>query len=233
MLTKTRRSPLNTAFYTGNVEGVRLLLDVNAEIEYTNRRKWTSARYLYDPQGTSSCSLELLDVCAGLGFDRWNSQDQVGWTLFHRASAFGQGSDIKKLLSLGADSTIPTYTLNWLPIFCAVNFGNASTFDILVDLIPQRSLPNLKDSRGWTVLHIAAENGSEAMMTRLLQRGLDLFAKSDRSTVGVPEGLPFEELTAGEIARLCSNQESYEEALKNAGYVTIGPDDPDEVLLQE
>jgi ankyrin repeat protein len=232
-LTRFRSSPLNTAFYTGNVDGVRLLLDRNADIEYTNRRKWTSARYLYDPEGTNPHSLELLDVCAGLGFDGWNSQDQVGWTLFHRASAFGHGSDIKKLLNLGADSNILTYTLLWLPIFCAVTFGNESTFDVLVDLIPLRSLPNLKDSRGWTLLHSAAENGSEVIMTRLLQRSLDPFAKSDKSTLGVPEGLPFEELTSGEIARFCNHQEAYEQALNNAGYLTIGTGDPNELLLQE
>lgn len=55
-----------------------------------------------------------------------------------------------KLLNLRADSKILTYTLNWLPIFCAVTFANEYTFDVLVDWIPARSLPKLKDSRGWT-----------------------------------------------------------------------------------
>jgi ankyrin repeat protein len=162
-------------------------------------------------------------MCARLGFDEWDSQDQVGWTIFHRASALGQGTDIKKLLNLGAVSKIFTYTLNWLPIFCAVTFGNESTFDVLVDLIPARSLPKLKDSRGWTLLHIAAENGSEAVMTKLLQRGLDARQKTDKSRVGVPKGLPFEELTAREIAKFCNNDDAYRQALTNVGHFDDGP----------
>lgn len=197
---------------------MRLLLNAKADIEYINRREWSSARYLYDPQGINPYSLGVLDICARLDLDHWNSQDAVGWTILHRASAFGQGSDIKKLLNLGAYSEVKTYILNWLPIFCAVAFGNESTFSFLADLTQAKNLPKLQDSRGWTLLHIAARNGSEALITKLLLLKLDPVSKSDKSTVSVPEGLPVEELTPREIAKFCGNHEAYDRALKNAGY---------------
>lgn len=210
-------SPLNTAFYSGHVEAVRLLLSANAELEYVNRRMWTSIRYIYDPQLSNLYSLELLDICAAQNFTQWDMQDAKGWTLFHRAAAFGRGGDIKKLLHLRASSTLCTFILNWLPIFCAINFGNESTFDVLVKLIPRRSLPTLTDSRGWTLLHLAAENGSETLITRLLRLGVDPSARSDKSSVAVPKGLPFKELTPGDIAKFCGNQDVYEQALRKPG----------------
>jgi ankyrin repeat protein len=118
---------------------------------------WTSVRYIYDLQLTNLHTIELLDICAARDFDQWDTQDAVGWTIFHRASAFERGCDIKKLLNLRVSFDIYTFTLNWLPIFCSVKFGNESTFNFLVDLIPSSALPTLKDSRGWTLLHLAAK----------------------------------------------------------------------------
>lgn len=70
-------------------------------------------------------------------------------------------------------------------------------------------------------------------MTKLLQRGLDPFAMSDRSTVGVPEGLPFEELTPGGIAKFWNNQEAYERALQNAGRLNTDLDDLDRFPIKD
>jgi ankyrin repeat protein len=210
------RSPLNAAFYSGHVETVRLLLSLNAELEYINCRMWTSVRYIYDPQLTNLHTVELLDICAARGFDQWDTQDAVGWTIFHRASAFGRSCDIKKLLNLRVSSDIYSFTLNWLPIFCSVKFGNESTFNLLVDLIPPSALPTLKDSRGWNLLHLAAESGSEAIMTQLLRRKLDPLAITDKSAMALPEGLSLRELTVGDIASFCRNQDAYERALKIA-----------------
>jgi ankyrin repeat protein len=209
------------------VETVRLLLDSKAELDYINRRMWTSTHYIFDPQLTKMDTIQLLDVCAAQGFDQWDTQDVVGWTMFHRASAFGGGSDIKKLLNLHASSDIYIFTLNWLPIFCAVKFGNESTFGVLVDLIHPWTLPNIKDSRGWTLLHLAVENGSEAIMTQLLQRGLDPLAKTDQSTIALPEELFLKELTVDDIASFYNNQDAYERALKTTSRSMMGKHEPD------
>lgn len=169
---------------------------------------------------TNLYTTELLDICAARGLDErdWDGQDGLGWTIFHRAAAFGRAKDLKKLLSLGASSEIRTFKLKWLPIFCAVEFGNESTFDLLADLIYSRTLPKLVDSRGWNLLHFAAENGSDSLITKLLTRGLDPNAKTDKSTIAVPERLSLKALAANDIAKFYNNEAVYERALKAAGY---------------
>ena len=136
-------------------------------------------------------------------------------------------------MNLRASSDIYTFTLNWLPIFCAVKFGNESTFDVLVDLIHPWTLPRIKESRGWTLLHLAAEDGSEAIITQLLQRGLDPIAKTDQSAIALPEELSLKELTVGDIASFCNNQDAYERALKTTGRSMMGKHQPDGTSLSD
>jgi ankyrin repeat protein len=212
-------SPLNTAFFLGDVEIVRTLLRAGAEIEYTNCRMWTSARYIFDPERANRNSIELLDISATPNLGQWDAQDRVGWTILHRAAAYGQGRDIRKLLNLQASPKVRSFQMNWLPICCAVSNGNESTFEVLAspDLMSLQEMRNLRDARGWTLLHLAAQNGSVAIINKLLTLGLHPYDKTDGTTVNVPEGLKMKELTPRHIAHWYQKQESYEQALKNAG----------------
>jgi hypothetical protein len=54
-------------------------------------------------------------------------------------------------------------------------------------------------------------------MTQLLRRKLDPLAITDKSAMALPEGLSLKELTVGDIASFCKNQDAYERALKTAG----------------
>jgi ankyrin repeat protein len=218
LLTLPCSSPLNTAFFAGDVEIVRTLLRAGAELEYTNCRMWTSARYIFDPECSNRNSIELLDMSATPGLRQWDAQDRVGWTILHRAAAYGQGRDIRKMLNLQASPRIPTFQLNWLPICCAVSKGNESTFDVLAspDVMPQREIIKLRDTRGWTLLHLAAQSGSVAIITKLLKLGLHPYDTTDGCTMKVPDGLKMKELTPGDIAHWHQTLDAYEQALKNA-----------------
>lgn len=153
----------------------------------------------------------------------WDIQDGLGWTIFHRAAAFGQAKDLKKLLSLGASSRLYTFQLRWLPVSCAVNFGNESTFDFLIDMIPPQDLPSLVDTRGWNLLHLAAENGSEAIMTKVLKRRVfDLDATTDGS-FAVPGNLTLQKLTAFEIARHYNHESAFVRAVNATSHVVPSP----------
>ncbi|KAF4624313.1 hypothetical protein G7Y89_g13859 [Cudoniella acicularis] len=220
-------SPLNMAFFAGDVGIVEMLLKAGADLEYTNCRMWTSARYIFDPElstRNSLVSIKLLDIFScktrlNCGQWEWDDQDRVGWTILHRAAAYGRGRDIKKLLSLQASPHIRTFQLNWLPISCAVNQGNESTFDALSrpDVI---SLGEIKapDTRGWTLLHLAAQVGSVAIITKLLKLGFNPHEKTDGSTaMSIPEELKMKELTPEEIAQWYGKDGAYKQALKNAG----------------
>jgi ankyrin repeat protein len=209
---------LETAFYYGHVEIVRMLLAANADLEYVNSLLWACPRYMYDPERSSPDTIELLEICAAEGFDLWDAQDAVGWTIAHRAAAFGRGRDVKKLWHLGTSFHTLVHNLNWLPIHCALRYRNESTFDFLASLIHPSSFATLTDSRGWTLLHVAAEGGSEVLMAELLRRGLSPLEKSDATTRWVPEDLKLRELLPMDIATKYGNRPQYERALKATGY---------------
>jgi len=180
---------------------------------------WTSVRYIFDPERSNRNSIELLDIFALRDLCQWDAQDRVGWTILHRASAYGQGKDVRKILNLQASPSLRTFQLSWLPIFCAVNEKNESTFDVLAspDVMPLREMIKLKDTRGWTLLHFAARSGSVAIITKLLKLGLHPKEKTDGSTIKVPEELKMKELAPGDIAHWYQKQDAYEQALKNVG----------------
>jgi ankyrin repeat protein len=177
---------------------------------------------MYDPEQSNPHTIELLEICASNNFSLWDSQDAVGWTIMHRAAAFGQRRDIQKLVNLGASLNIFVHNLRWQPIHCSVRYGNESTFDYLASLMGASVLVALKDSRGWSLLHLAAEGGSEALIVKLLQFGLDPRERSDASTRSVPADLEMQELLPADIAKSCGNEQAFERAIAfwAAGYPT-------------
>ena len=88
----------------------------------------------------------------------------------------------------------------WGPMTCAVWNGNESTFDAFMKLLEPEEVLRMIDNSGWTLLHLAAENGNMHILKTLLDTGID----SGALTVG-PQGwvpnLEYEKLTAERIAR--------------------------------
>lgn len=143
----------------------------------------------------------------------------MGWTAIHRAAAFGKGHHIRKLHSLGiVQLNGHTLYTHWLPIQCAARYGNVSTFTVLMELLPLKLLLDLKDSRGWTLLHLAAQSGSSELINRLLKLGADPEAVSDPASMLVPRDLENIWLTPRMIAEYCAHGHAYDDALRKASY---------------
>ncbi|KAH7330013.1 ankyrin repeat-containing domain protein [Rhexocercosporidium sp. MPI-PUGE-AT-0058] len=213
-------SPLNNAFLCGYAEIIRILLNAGADLEYVNSRTWTSLSYLWDPElPNHTCTPEILDICLEKQFYSWDHADTMGWTPIHRAAAFGEGHHIRKLRSLGmVNFDRHTIYTHWLPIQCAARYGNVSTFNALMESFPLRLLLHLKDSRGWTLLHLAAQSGSGELISQLLERCADPNALSDPASMFVPGDLEYKELTPGTIAEHYGHGRAYADALRMAGY---------------
>jgi ankyrin repeat protein len=92
-----------------------------------------------------------------------------------------------------------------------------STFSFLAENVPVPILLILKDSRGWTLLHLAAASGSAKMMTFLAEMGVDPMALSDPASVLVPEELEYMELTPQTIAEYYGHGRLYDDALRAVG----------------
>lgn len=135
------------------------------------------------------------------GYSMWNEVDPSGWTPCHRAGAYGTHEDIYNLFYKGGNMRSYTTDYLWGPMTCAVWNNNESTFDAFMDLLEPEEILNFRDSSGWTLLHVAAENGSRHIMKTLLDIGVNPRALTVTPQHWVPKRLEWEKLTAETIAR--------------------------------
>ena len=96
--------------------------------------------------------------------------------------------------------------------------NNKSTFDALVELLPREEVLNVKDARGWTLLHFAAKSGFRHAMKTLLDFG----AKTEVLTAGtdnwVTDNLEWERLTIDMIAEECGYIDILNELKRDCRY---------------
>ena len=135
------------------------------------------------------------------GFAAWDDTDASGWTPCHRAAAYGRGEDIYNLECKGGNMHSYTTECMWGPMTCAVWRSNESTFDAFMEILPVAEILGIKDSRGWTLLHMAAKEGCEHILRGLLKIGADTEALTVGTTYWVTDNLDWKRLKAETIAK--------------------------------
>jgi ankyrin repeat protein len=161
---------------------------------------------------------ELIEILACNSFQNFDAQDARGWTALHRAAAFGTLDDVKALLLMKASIDVRTHNLQWTPLFCAVCFSNLETAQELWTCYNDPS--QMKDLRGWNLLHVAAAAGNFEAVPFLLKKGVDLNGVSQATSRFVPASLANLSVKPSYIARNCG-EESYGawcEVLRSEGY---------------
>ena len=190
-------------------------------MDHVSAKGWTPAFNLFGYESihhTKGSCIEYLQLLSAASFSEFDIQDVDGWSVMHRAAAFGSAEDISALVSVGASVMLPT-SLGWMPIRCAVRFENVDTFLALMKHLNPAFI-NEQDIRGWTLLHEAAEMGSSRMLDLILKHGGDPHVLSFKTGHAVPDGLENKRLTPGDLARNEGEDayRTYVEALKSAGY---------------
>lgn len=209
-------SPLDIAFGLGNTDIIRCLLRAGADLHYQNTRTWTALSYLWDPVRPAPASTgEILGICMSEGYSEWNEVDPSGWTPCHRAGAYGKGEDIYNLSYKGGNMRSYTTDFLWGPMTCAVWNNNESTFNAFMDLLEPEEVLDFKDSSGWTLLHLAAENGSRHMIKTLLDIGINPRALTVGPQHWLPKRLEWERLTAEAVAREYGHGELWDSVIMN------------------
>jgi ankyrin repeat protein len=197
------RSPLQCAFTFRQTPIARLLLSKGAEVHHINAKGWTPTfslfGYTVSPEYSTTCK-EYLEILSAASFTEFDAQDGEGWSCMHRAAAFGHADDVIALMKLRAPLALRTIKVSWPPIFCAVQFGNISTFNELRKHHPD--LLVMRDVRKWTLLHVAVNAKRLEIIQLLISLGADPHAQSLATEFIVPEDIRGLSVTPGDIARL-------------------------------
>lgn len=205
-----------------------LLRTKRADIEALGARGFTAASYLYGNSRPNVQQTEFIEILASHSFSHFNAEDRDGWTVLHRAAAWGTSADIKALLRMKVSTNHCTRRLNWSPLFCAVGYKN---FDTLQALWENDSSPDVqegRDIRGWNLLHVAAGYGNLEAVPYLLERGVSLDATSTATSRFVPPSLRGKCVTPSEVARNCGEETylNWTEMLQIAGHaVDVRPEE--------
>lgn len=149
------------------------------------------------------------------GYSEWNEVDPSGWTPCHRAGAYGKGEDVYNLCYKGGNMRSYTTDFLWGPMTCAVWNNNESTFDAFMDLLEPEEIVGIRDSSGWTLLHLAAENGSRHIIKTLFDIGVDCRALTVGPQHWLPKRLEWKRLTAETIAREYGHGELWDSVVAN------------------
>jgi ankyrin repeat protein len=128
-----------------------------------------------------------------------NLYDCYGWTVLHRASAFGRPEEVETLIEMGANPTSVALPLKWNAIHHTGFYGNYATFEALLPNF-EGAVTELDDKHGWTLLHIAASAGHNLIVRHLLHLGADPNALSQPFTSHMPECLFHRRCTPAEVA---------------------------------
>ncbi|KAL2068639.1 hypothetical protein VTL71DRAFT_14976 [Oculimacula yallundae] len=208
------------AFAFSQIEIARILISHGTEIHHINATGWTPAFHIFGaaPNATFNTSHESLEILSAASFSDFDTQDQEGWTCMHRAAAYGCAEDIRLLLKLNVTTNIQTIKVCWTPIFCAVHFGNISTFDELRRI--ETNFLALRDVRRWTLLHVAVNAKRLDMIEHLVRLGADPHARTLATKFLVPGGLKDIAATPANVAVLRGDKvfARYVEALINHGH---------------
>ncbi|KAI9740489.1 MAG: hypothetical protein M1834_005069 [Cirrosporium novae-zelandiae] len=134
---------LQLALYHRDVDIVRLLLSYEACPWQTDSTGWTNMFYLFavtrgdDEAGLDCLRILVMECC----FPPLVTRDADGWTILHRAAAFGSLEMVRLLIAQGAD---PTERLgSWIPAHQAVD---KKRHTVLNELLPAEFDINYQDS---------------------------------------------------------------------------------------
>ncbi|KAF1962692.1 ankyrin [Byssothecium circinans] len=198
-----------------------LLRTKRADVEFLYDGGYTAASFLYgNSRPKTPRTAEFLEILACQSFSQFNAQDQKGWSVLHRAAAWGTADDIRMLLQMGALSHLRTNRLSWTPLLCAVGYKNADTLRALWDIDNDHNSREERDIRGWNLLHVAVGYDNFDAISFLLDNGVDARTLSSATSYHVPPLLRGKNASPGAVAE-CFGEATYRrwvEALKVAGH---------------
>ncbi|CAG0904559.1 unnamed protein product, partial [Cyprideis torosa] len=168
----TTETTLHRACRHGNLEDVLSLLSEGANVNDTNRRRWTPLHVSSYHGHYDICSL-LLERGADL-----NASTENGFTPLHISSKKGHKDVSALLLERGAELNATTQK-GFTPLHLSSQNGHK---DVSALLLERGADLNASTKEGATPLHLCSQNGHEDVCALLLERGADPNATTERGS---------------------------------------------------
>lgn len=188
----------------------RVLLARKASLDHVSGLGWMPFNYIWGDftQASEHNPVDFVKLLLARSMalpDEVNASDIYGWTLLHRVATYGTPEDINELMKLGAslESSIPP--LQWTPLHQTAFHNKHDCFQALLTYYANLDL-NAPDTRGWTLLHIAASAGSDDIVRHLLRLGADPRRESWPSYTHMPEILFGKRCAPAEVAQAQSRE---------------------------
>ena len=169
---KTLNNALLVNSIDGNIEKVKLLLALGADVNYTapSPSNFTALHF--------ACIKKHLEIVEELINAKANleAKNSDGYAPLHIACQQGHSGVVEKLIGNGAKINAETEDLNkFTPLHIACHEGH---LEVVTKLIEARADHEAKTSTGHTPLHIACHNGHSKIVTQLIEARTDREAKN-------------------------------------------------------
>ncbi len=166
---------LMIASNTGNPEVVRQLIAKGANVNASDSRKGQTALMWAAAEGHS----EVVDLLIKAGATV-NASTKSGFNALVFAAVKNDARSVKSLLAAGADAnyTLPDTTK---VLLVATSYKSS---DAAAALVEGGADPNVADRTGNTPLHTAAQLGAVELIEKVLAKGANVNARTNKSTFG-------------------------------------------------
>jgi ankyrin repeat protein len=157
----------------GSVEEVKLLLDAGLDVNAAESEKGQDALMWAAAEGHP----EVVDLLLQRGA-RVKATSKSGFTALLFATIRNDSASVERLIQAGAD---PNYALpDKEKTKALVVAGAYKSTRAAIALLDGGADPNVADRRGRTPLHLAAEAGSLELVRKLVAKGANLNAKTEK-----------------------------------------------------
>jgi len=190
-------SALSWAIKHRRMDIARLLAERNASLLHLNAWGWSPIFYLWPETHRHASSKPFLNLLRSLGefdFAHQGVVDKEGYSVLTRCAVYGTPEDVLTLIKYGVDPFEREANCNWTVLHRVVYFGVEDMFFALFPMFEQEFGVDIPDAGGRSLLHLAVESSSSAIIRHLLEHGAQWDAETLPSLEDVPEsvkGVPF------------------------------------------
>ncbi|MEO8052741.1 MAG: ankyrin repeat domain-containing protein [Acidobacteriota bacterium] len=164
----------------GSVAEVKLLLEVGLDVNATEPEKGQNALMWAAAEGHP----DVVDLLIQKGANV-NAASKSGFTPVVFATMKNDRASVQRLIQAGAD---PNYALpDKDKTEALIVAGAYSSDEAALALLDGGANPNVTDRKGQTPLHVAAQAGSLELVRKLVSKGANLNARTEK-TKGMPGG---------------------------------------------